>query len=120
VSAGHPGPGICSMVRFALAVALAPGIQGCAASRDEGGSVVEARLNSSVGKRFDATDWSKPTGAVTRDLPSDNGNREIEYLWKNGCAFVLAIDRSTQAILNWRYSSQPELCHALRSYTFGT
>jgi len=112
--------GLRQVIRFALALALLASVVGCAAVRDDGVSVVESKLNASVGKQFDATDWSKPTGAVTRVLPGTSGNREIEYLWRNGCAFVVSIDRSTHEILSWRYSAQPELCRSMRSYTFGT
>ncbi|HEY6511010.1 MAG TPA: hypothetical protein VI032_03480 [Burkholderiaceae bacterium] len=114
------GPSFGALIRFALALALVASIQGCAAPRGDDVPVIEHKLNSSVGKRFDATDWSKSTGAVTRTLPDSNGNREIEYLWKNGCSFVVSIDRSSQAIVSWRYSSKPELCQTIRSYTFGT
>lgn len=69
---------------------------------------------------FASTDWNRPTGAQTRRLPEAEGKKYYEYAWRNGCAFVIAVDASTDVILSWRYSANPDACRSVRSYTFGT
>jgi hypothetical protein len=56
------------MKGLALAFETLVTVLGCSALRDDGTPVLETLLNSSVGKRLDTTDWSRPTVAITRTL----------------------------------------------------
>ena len=83
-------------------------------------NVVGRKAEEAIGKRFSHSDFSRPTGATVTVLRADPAQREIEYKFKNGCAVALLVDVPTDIIASWRYTSAPEPCIKMRSYTFGT
>ena len=101
------------------ALLLSTLLSGCAA-RHTPSDAIKAKVESSIGKRFAETDHSRATGAVTRVIRDDGKVREFEYQWKNGCAYALLVDVSTDLILSWRYTSPPEPCRNISLYSFAT
>ena len=96
------------------------GVSGCAASPRAGDGILVAKLDASLGKEFASTDWSRPTGARTRQLPAQGDKKEYEYGWANGCVVVLSVEASTDRIVAWRFAENEAACRAIAGYTFGT
>lgn len=92
------------------------------ASPDESGtsSIIEYKLDKSVGSLFSGSDWNKPTGAKRQEITNDGSRKEYEYIWLNKCSFAISVDIASGKITGWRYTSDPQLCRNIKAHTFGT
>lgn len=100
--------------------AIALLISGCSMSTGGRDRALERKLEGVVGKKYSTTEWNRPTGARTHQLPDSDGKRHYEYIWENGCTLVISVDAASDAIVHWHFAANPEACRSLRSYTFGT
>lgn len=95
-------------------------ITSCAASNTANVPVFEVKLNQSLGMIFENSEWSHVANEVKKRLPDRGSFEEHEFVWRNGCRFVISIDRDSRRVSEWRYTSKPSICQTVRPRTFGT
>lgn len=83
-------------------------------------SIVEYKLQISVGLRFSESEWSKPNGAVRKKLAGEGVNDLYEFSWKNGCSVIISVENKSDKISGWKYASTSDLCRNIKDYRFGT
>ena len=112
---------LITALTYSFFTVLTISIMACASRIDAGEvPIIEYRLNESVGLIFSKSNWNRPTGATRRELIGDGLDKEYEYVWRNGCAFILSVESGSDKIVRWRYTSDPQLCKNIKSHTFGT
>lgn len=70
-------------------------------------SDVETHLNSLIGRKYDPSvglddGWDKIT--------DNNDLIEFERIWSSGCSYAVKIDKKTNTVQSWRFTSPKSNC----------
>lgn len=91
-----------------MLIAMICGIGVACATSDVPDLTIENSLNSSIGKVF--SDYTKLPRSMFNRISETSTIDELEYRTPSGCSYALKINKRTDVIESWRYTSLPALC----------
>ena len=83
--------------------------------------MLRKQLESSVGRQFETTMFSKPTASRReREFAVVAGQRQFRFTWLNGCQYTINVSDEGGVVSGWAFNSDEELCRAVARHALGS
>jgi hypothetical protein len=92
--------------RYIMAFVLIASLMGCIANVVNSEDV-ENHLNSVIGRKYDTIiGWGKGWNKINED----DSILELEFIRESGCSYAIKIDKKTNTVQSWRFTSLKSKC----------